>query len=279
MRADLGKDQMTALDAPTQPRIARSRQRHCPAPPPRRAVTQPAAATIGVELPRTVQRVAPPVAPTHTLARPSGEPEFEPRRSRRWVGVLVGALAAGLATGAALAVSGVGVLPRGPAGPTTAQAVRAVQRLGPQQSAPQDVQSTFVVDQSSRSLFDLGGRVRWQAVGQAQATVDLGAVRRSDVRLRGTRVTVRIPAGRLDPPVIDDSRSGVVSRGRSILPDGLGSSDVSPSDVQSQAEQQLSDAARAQGIPDAAQRLAMARVRATLRRLGFTSVDATVAGA
>ncbi len=269
---------MAALDAPTQPRIARSRQRRCPAPPPRRAITRSAAATIGVELPQTVQRVAPPVAPTHTLARPSMESEFEPRRSRRWVGVLVGALAAGLATGAALAVSGIGVLPRGKTGPTTAQAVRAVQRLGPQQSAPQDVQSTFAVDQSTRSLFDLGGRVRWQAVGQAQATVDLSAVRASDLHIRGSRVSVRIPAAQLDPPVIDDSRSGVVTRGRS-LPDGLGGSDISATDVQPQAEQQLSDAAQAKGIPDAAQQLAMARVRATLRRLGFAAVDASVAGA
>ena len=270
---------MTALDAPTQPRIARSRQRRCPAPPPRRGVTGSAAATIGVELPRTVQRVAPPVAPTHTLARPLVEPEFEPRRSRRWVVVLVGALAAGLATGAALAVSGIGVLPRGKSGPTTAQAVRAVQRLGPQQSAPQSVQSTFTVDQSTPSLFDSGSRVRWQAVGQAQATVDLGAVRASDLHVRGTRVTVRIPAAQLDPPTIDDSRSGVVTRGRSQLSDGRGGSDISPSDVQPQAEQQLSDAAQAQGVPDAAQQLAMARVRATLRRLGFATVDASVAGA
>jgi len=269
---------MTALDAPTEPRIARSRQRRCPAPPPRRAGSRSAAATIGVELPQTVQRVAPPVSPTHTLARPSGEPEYEPRRSRRWVGVLVGALAAGLATGAALAVSGIGVLPRGKTGPTTAQAVRAVQRLGPQQSALQSVRSTFVVDQSTLPLFDVGGRVRWQAVGQAQATVDLGAVRASDLHIRGSHAIVRIPAAQLDPPVIDDSRSGVVARGRS-LPDGRGSSDISPSDVQPQAEQQLSDAAQAQGIPDAAQQLAMARVRATLRRLGFATVDASVAGA
>jgi hypothetical protein len=107
--------------------------------------------------------------------------------------------------------------------------------------------------------------------------VDLSAVRASDLRIRGTRVSVRLPAAQLDPPVIDDSRSGVVARGRS-LPDGRGSSDISPSDVQPQAEQQLSDAAQAQGIPDAAQQLAMARVRATLRRLGFATVDASVAG-
>jgi Protein of unknown function (DUF4230) len=264
---------MTALDAPTEPRIARSRQRRCPAPPPRRAIPRSAAATIGVELPQTVQRVAPPVAPTPTVARPSVEPEFEPRRSRRWVGILVGALAAGLATGAALAVSGIGVLPRGKPGPTTAQAVLAVQRLGPQQSALQDVRSTFVVDQSTLSWLDLGSRVRWQAVGQAQATVDLGAVRASDLHIRGTHASVRIPAAQLDPPVIDDSRSGVVNRGRSLL-EQVGSSDINPSDVQPQAEQQLSDAARAAGIPDAAQQLAMARVRATLRRLGFATVGA-----
>jgi Protein of unknown function (DUF4230) len=268
---------MAALDAPTQPRIARSRQRRCPAPPPRRAITR-SATTIGVELPRTVQRVAPPVVPTSTLLRPSSDPELEPIRSRRWIGVLVGALAAGLATGGALAVSGVGVLPVSRSGPTATQALGAVQRLGPQQSAAQTVQKTFVVDQSS--LLDFGRRVQYRAVGQAQATVDLGAVRASDVEIRGTRATVRIPAAQLDPPVIDDSSSSFVNnRDRSILPDALGGSDITSADVQPQAEQQLSDAAQAQGIPNAAQQLAMARVRATLRRLGFSTVAVRVSGA
>lgn len=265
---------MTALDAPTEPRIARSRQLRCPAPPPRRAMTRrSAAATIGVDPARTVSRAA----PTHTLARPAAAPELEPRRSRRWIGVLVGALAAGLATGAALAISGVGVLPASRTVPTPAQALRAVQRLGPQQSAPQEVRKTFVVDPSSS--FDLGGRVRYQAVGQAQATVDLGSVRPSDLQVRGTRISVRVPAAQLDPPVIDDNQSGVVARNtRSPIGDLFSGGDVSASDVQPQAEQQLSDQAQADGIPDTAQQLAIARVRATLRRLGFRAVDASVAG-
>lgn len=266
---------MAALDAPTQPRIARSRQRSCPAPPPRRAPTR-SAATIGVQLPRTAL-VSPPVGPTSTLLRPSDDQELEPRRSRRWIGVLVGALAAGLATGGALAVSGVGVLPVSRSEPTATQTLGAVQRLGPQQSAPQTVQQTFTVDQST--FLNLGGRVRYHAVGQAQATVDLGAVRASDVQIRGTRATVRIPAAQLNPPVIDDSSSSFVNnRNRSIL-GALDGSDITSADVQPQAEQQLSDVAQAQGIPVVAQQLAMARVRATLRRLGFSTVAVSVSGA
>lgn len=267
---------MAALDAPTEPRIARSRQLRCPAPPPRRAIPRSAAATIGVDAPHTAARVALPVAPTYALARPPAAPELEPRRSRRWIGVLFGALVAGLATGAGLALSGVGMLPASRTVPTPAQALRAVQRLGPQQSAPQEVSTTFVIDQSS--LFDLGGRVRYQAVGQAQATVDLGSVRLSDLHTRGTRIAVRVPAAQLDQPVIDDSRSGVVTRNRSSIGDLFSGGDVSASDVQPQAEQQLSDQAQAQGIPDAAQQLALRQVRATLRRLGFRAVSATVAG-
>ena len=268
---------MAALDAPTQPRIARSRQRRCPAPPPRRAVTR-SATTIGVELPRTVQRVAPPVVPTSTLLPPSSDPELEPRRSRRWIAVLVGALAAGLATGGALAVSGVGVFPVSRSGPTATQALDAVHRLGPQHSAAEPVQKTFVVDQSS--LLDFGRRAQYRAVGQAQATVDLGAVRAADVQIRGTRATVRIPAAQLDPPVIDDASSGfVTNRDRSILSAVFGGGDLTSADVQPQAEQQLSDVAQAQGIPDAAQQLAMARVRATLERLGFSAVAVSVSGA
>jgi hypothetical protein len=190
---------------------------------------------------------------------------------------LVGALAAGLGTGGALAVSGVGVLPVSRSGPTATQALGAVQRLGPQQSAPQTVQQTFTVDQST--LLGLGGRVRYHAVGQAQATVDLGAVRASDVQIRGARATVRIPAAQLNPPVIDDNSSSFVkNRDRSIL-GALDGSDVTSADVQPQAEQQLSDVAQTQGIPDVAQQLAMARVRATLRRLGFSTVAVSVSGA
>jgi hypothetical protein len=268
---------MAALDAPTQPRIARSRQRRCPAPPPRRALTG-SAATVGVELPRTVQRVSPPVVPTSTLPRPSTRVEPEPRRSRRWIGVLVAALAGGLATGAALAVTGVGVglLPTTKTGPTAAQALGAVQRLGAQQSAPRTVERTFTVNQTS--FLDLGGRIRYHAVGQAQATVDLGAVGASDLQVRGSRATVRIPAAQLDQPAIDDTNSSFVNNRDRPLADLLDRG-VTAGDVQPQAEQQLSDAAQAQGIPDAAQQLAIAQVRATLRRLGFASVAVSVAGA
>jgi hypothetical protein len=268
---------MAALDAPTEPRIARSRQRLYPAPPPRRAPTRSGAATIGTELPRTVVRVAPPTAPTDHLARPAVAFEPERRRSYRWIGVLVVALAAGLATGAGLAISGVGVLPASRTVPTSAQALRAVQALGPQQTAPLEVRSTFVVDQSS--FLDLGGRVRYQAVGQAQASVDLGSVRLPDLRIRGTRISVRLPAAQLAPPVIDDTQSGVVTRNnRSGVGVLFSGGDISSSDVQPQAEQQLSDQAQSQGIPDAAQQLAVRQVRATLRRLGFRAVDTTVAG-
>lgn len=266
---------MAALDAPTQPRIARSRQLRCPAPPPRRAPTRSVAATVSVEPPPTVRRVVPPVSPTYTLARPPIETEPEPRRSRRWPWLLVGALAAGLATGAGLALTGVGTLAPAPSGPTRAQALTAIQRLGPQQSAPQNVSTTFTLDQSS--LFDLGGQARYRAVGQAQATVDLGTVSASDVLVQGRHVTVRIPAAQLNPPVVDSSQSGLVNSNRHRLSDLLGA-DGSTSDVQSQAQQQLSDTAQAQGIPDAARQLATARVRATLRRLGFTTVAVSVAG-
>lgn len=266
---------MTALDAPTQPRIARSRQLHCPAPPPRRAVAPSRAATIGVEPPRTVARVRPHVV-THTLARPSPvEPEVEPRRSWRWVGVLVAALTAGLVTGVALAVTGVGVLTSAKAGPTSAQALRAVQHLGPQQSAPQAVSTTFVLDQSS--FVDLFTRVRYRAVGQAQATVDLGAVTASDVRVRGRRATVRIPAAQLDPPIVDDSQTGPVNARNRNNPDNSGG-DSGTADVQSQVQQHLTDTAQTQGVPAVAQQLAIARVRTTLRRLGFATVDVTTAG-
>ena len=169
------------------------------------------------------------------------------------------------------------VLPVSRSGPTVAQALGAVQRLGPQQSAPQTVEQTFTVDQST--FLDLGGRVRYHAVGQAQATVDLSAVRSSDIQIRGTRATVRIPAAQLNPPVIDDSSSSFVNnRNRSILQDALGGGDLTSADVQPQAEQQLSDVAQGQGIPAVAQQLATARVRATLRRLGFSSVAINVSG-
>jgi hypothetical protein len=137
------------------------------------------------------------------------------------------------------------------------------------------VSTTFVLDQGS--LFELFGSARYRAVGQAQATVDLGAVSASDVQVRGRRATVRIPAAQLDPPVVDDSRTGPVNARNRNNPDNS-AGDSGTADVQSQVQQHLTDTAQIQGVPAVAQQLAIARVRTTLRRLGFATVDVTTAG-
>jgi len=252
---------VTALDAPTQPRVARSGSPRGRVPPRRTPTRVP-----------TAVLAAPP-----RPASPGPAPAARPRRRRSGaLSVTVGALAAGLLTGAALAVLGLRFTPTA-TGPDRAAALRAVQRLGVVGPGPQSLSVTFSVDDGS-ALPGLGNTVTYRAVGTDAATVDLSQVRPADVRVHGAGVTVRIPSAHLAPPVLDDSSSGVVSRDEGFLSGLFDSGDVSRSDLRSAASSHLSDKAQSLGLPEAAQRVAVADVQAALRSLGIRTVDVSAAG-
>ncbi len=252
---------MTALDAPTQPRVARwgpARGRV----PPRRPTTRVPTAVLG-----------PPAVPSPLT--PTTSAGLRPRRSAR-VALVAGALAAGLLTGAALAVLGVGVAPTA-TGPDRAAALRAVQRLGIVGPAPQPMDVTFTMDTGS-GLPGLGSTITYEAVGTDAATVDLSQVAAADVQVHGSGLTVRIPSAHLATPVLDESSSGVRNQDEGLFAGLFDTGDVNPRDLRSAARSHLSDQAQSIGLPEAAQRVAVAAVKAALRPLGITAVAVSVAG-
>jgi len=252
---------VTALDAPTQPRVARWGPARGRVPPRRTPTRVPTAVLL------------PSAAPSPPTPATSARPRS--RRPTR-VALVAGALAAGLLTGAALAVLGVGVAPTA-AGPDRAAALRAVQRLGIVGPGPQPMDVTFTMDTGSR-LPGLGSTITYEAVGTDAATVDLSQVAAADVQVRGSGLTVRIPSAHLATPVLDESSSGVRNQDEGFLAGLFGTGDVNPSDLRSAARSHLSDQAQSLGLSETAQRVAVAAVKAALRPLGITAVDVTVAG-
>jgi uncharacterized protein DUF4230 len=252
---------VTALDAPTQPRVARWGPARGRVPPRRPSPRVPTAVL--------VPSAVPTPSPRPTAGRP------RPRRSAR-VALAAGALAAGLLTGAALAVLGLRVAPTA-AGPDRAAAVRAVQRVGIVGPGPQPVDVTFTMDTGS-GLPGLGNTITYQAVGTDSATVDLTQVAAADVQVHGSGLTVRIPSAQLATPVLDESSSGVRNQDEGFFAGLFDTGDVNPSDLRRAARSHLSDQAQSLGLPAAAQRVAVAAVKAALRPLGITTVAVAVAG-
>ncbi len=216
---------------------------------------------------------APTRTPTRALHRPPSPPVTTRPPRRRVLPWLVGALAAGLASGAAVATVGVPVSSARP-GPTAAQVTAAIHALGTVSSAPQQVTTTFTVD-NGLGLPGTSNAATYRAVGTASATVDLTQVAKSDVHLTSTGARISVPAAQMATPVVDQNRSRVVRRDDGFLT-GVFNSEVSASDLQDQATSHLSDAAQQQGIAAQAQFIAAADVRAALRRVGITSTAVTV---
>jgi hypothetical protein len=99
------------------------------------------------------------------------------------------------------------------------------------------------------------------------------------VQVHGSGVAVQIPGAQLATPVLDTSSSHVVNRDQGFFSRLFdASADISPSDLRSAARSHLGDQAQSLGLPGAAQRLAVGETKATLRRLGITTVQVSVAG-
>jgi hypothetical protein len=257
---------MAALDAPTQPRFAHSGLRRGPAPPPRRPrVAQPVSARLDD------RTEAPTRTPTRALDHPPSAPVAPPQPRRRRLPWLVGALAAGLATGAGAAAAGINVT-AARRGPDSAQVVRVVQALGAVSSSPQQLTTTFTVD-NGLGLPGTSNAVTYRAVGTAYATVDLTQIRTSNVHFTNAGARISIPGAQVATPVVDQNRSGVIHRDDGLLT-RVFKNEVSASDVQDQATSHLGDEAQLRGLPAQAKFIAAADVRAALRRIGIA--DATV---
>jgi len=197
------------------------------------------------------------------------------RRHRGRIGWLVAALAAGLVSGGTVAYVG---LPVGSssAGPNIGAIAATVQRVGTVQLPAQQVTSTFTVDNGS-SFPGLANDVTYRAVGTASATVALGTVGPNDVQVVGGVPHVTIPAAQLSAPILDTQRSSVSHRDEGFLTRELLNDGIGLSELHDQARSQLTSVASDDGVPAAADRLAVSEALAALRRAGITNVTVSVA--
>jgi hypothetical protein len=118
--------------------------------------------------------------------------------------------------------------------------------------------------------FLVGDKLLLVAHGEVIAGVDLGQLKPNDVSVHGDTAQVRLPAPQVLTTRIDNQQTRIYSRTTGLL--------VAPdrnleSEVRLAAEQQITQAALADGILDKASQNARTSVTALLYGLGFHKVD------
>jgi len=127
-----------------------------------------------------------------------------------------------------------------------------------------DRQSPYLPD------FLVGDKLLLVAHGEVIAGVDLGQLKPGDVSVRGDAVHVRLPAPQVLSTRIDNDRTRVYSRTTGLL---VPADPNLESQVRLVAEQQIAQAALADGILDKARQNARTSVTALLYGLNFHTVD------
>jgi len=127
-----------------------------------------------------------------------------------------------------------------------------------------DRQSPYLPD------FLVGDKLLLVAHGEVIAGVDLGQLKPGDVSVRGDAVQVRLPAPQVLSTRIDNDRTRVYSRTTGLL---VPADPNLESQVRLVAEQQIAQAALADGILDKARQNARTSVTALLYGLNFHTVD------
>jgi hypothetical protein len=108
------------------------------------------------------------------------------------------------------------------------------------------------------------------AHGEVIAGIDLGGLQAGDVSVKGDSVTLRLPKAQVLTARLDNDRTRVYSRDTGLL---VGADPNLESQVRKAAEQQIGEAAIADGILDKARVNAQASLTALLQGLGFRTVE------
>lgn len=117
--------------------------------------------------------------------------------------------------------------------------------------------------------FLTGDKLLLIAHGEVIAGVDLSQLHAGDLSITGSAVSVHLPPAQILATRLDNQKTRVYSRTTGVLV----SADPSlESTVRQAAEQQLTEAAVAEGILDKAHQNAQTSIRSLLESLGFQSV-------
>ena len=154
--------------------------------------------------------------------------------------------------------------------------VEKIQRLSRLETVVYSLDTVVEGAHSSPILPDLlaGDRILLVVHGQSIAGIDLSKLRPEDVRIDsgGHGIHVTLPASELFITTLDNQHTRVYARSTGLL---VPVDQNLESDTRAKAQEQLQQAALADGILDAARKNARATVTALLYSLGFQAVDVT----
>ena len=118
--------------------------------------------------------------------------------------------------------------------------------------------------------FLTGDRLLMMVHGEVVAGVDLSGLKANDVRVEGKRVHVHLPAPQVFMTRLDSAKTRVYSRRTGLL---VPTDPNLETQVRQAAEQQLLEAAMADGILRNAQVNAASTIRSLLQGLGFEQIE------
>jgi hypothetical protein len=156
--------------------------------------------------------------------------------------------------------------------------VQRIQRLNRLETVVYSIDTVVEGSKSSAVLPDLlaGDRLLLVVHGQSIAGIDLSQLKPEDVRITdkdgGPSIHVTLPASQLFITSIDNQHTRVYARSTGLL---VPVDQNLESDTRAKAEQQLQQAALADGILDTASKNARATVTTLLYGLGFHEVNVT----
>jgi hypothetical protein len=156
--------------------------------------------------------------------------------------------------------------------------VQRIQRLSRLETVVYSIDTVVEGSKSSPVLPDLlaGDRLLLVVHGQSIAGIDLAQLKPEDVRIENKdgaqSIHVTLPASQLFVTTLDNQHTRVYARSTGLL---VPVDQNLESDTRAKAEQQLQQAALADGILDTARKNARATVTTLLYSLGFQKVDVT----
>ena len=154
--------------------------------------------------------------------------------------------------------------------------VERIQRLNRLETVVYSLDTVVEGDRSSPILPDLlvGDKILLVVHGQSIAGIDLAQLKPEDVRIDSASrsIHVTLPASQLFVTTLDNEHTRVYARSTGLL---VPVDQNLESDTRAKAQQQLQQAALADGILDAARKNARATITTLLYSLGFQQVDVT----
>jgi hypothetical protein len=153
--------------------------------------------------------------------------------------------------------------------PTVVDRIRQLSRL---ETVQYSLDKIVEGDRENAYLPDflVGEKLLLIAHGEVTAGVDLAELKPGDVSVHGDTVHVRLPAPEVLSTRIDNAKTRIYSRSTGLL---VSADPNLETQVRQAAEQQMTQAALADGILDKARQNARTSVTTLLEGLGFKQVD------